>query len=148
MTLGLLLTSFGLGLRHGIDWDHIAAITDLTASADDNRRRGLLLSLWYAIGHAVVVLALGSGLILLGATIPEWLDAWMGRVVGITLIGLGVVVLFDLVRNKGQARLRSRWMIVLDGTFAGLRRVRSFACLLYTSPSPRDATLSRMPSSA
>ena len=23
-----------------------------------------------------------------------------------------------------------------------------FACLLYTSPSPRDATLSRMPSSA
>ena len=25
---------------------------------------------------------------------------------------------------------------------------QSFACLLYTSPSPRDATLSRMPSSA
>ena len=25
---------------------------------------------------------------------------------------------------------------------------RSFNCLLYTSPSPRDATLSRMPSSA
>ena len=25
---------------------------------------------------------------------------------------------------------------------------RVFACLLYTSPSPRDATLSRMPSSA
>ena len=24
----------------------------------------------------------------------------------------------------------------------------SYACLLYTSPSPRDATLSRMPSSA
>ena len=26
--------------------------------------------------------------------------------------------------------------------------VRSLTCLLYTSPSPRDATLSRMPSSA
>ena len=25
---------------------------------------------------------------------------------------------------------------------------RDFICLLYTSPSPRDATLSRMPSSA
>ena len=25
---------------------------------------------------------------------------------------------------------------------------RSYGCLLYTSPSPRDATLSRMPSSA
>ena len=29
-------------------------------------------------------------------------------------------------------------------TFGGLYRI----CLLYTSPSPRDATLSRMPSSA
>ena len=28
------------------------------------------------------------------------------------------------------------------------KRIRSVACLLYTSPSPRDATLSRMPSSA
>ena len=30
----------------------------------------------------------------------------------------------------------------------GERRIKSIACLLYTSPSPRDATLSRMPSSA
>ena len=33
----------------------------------------------------------------------------------------------------------------------GLTRVatkRFYSCLLYTSPSPRDATLSRMPSSA
>ena len=35
--------------------------------------------------------------------------------------------------------------ISLEG-FAGLTRYR--LCLLYTSPSPRDATLSRMPSSA
>ena len=27
MTLGLLFTALGLGLRHGIDWDHIAAIS-------------------------------------------------------------------------------------------------------------------------
>ena len=31
---------------------------------------------------------------------------------------------------------------------ARLREAREEACLLYTSPSPRDATLSRMPSSA
>ena len=29
-----------------------------------------------------------------------------------------------------------------------IRDGKSFTCLLYTSPSPRDATLSRMPSSA
>ena len=30
----------------------------------------------------------------------------------------------------------------------GRSKLRAYACLLYTSPSPRDATLSRMPSSA
>ena len=34
--------------------------------------------------------------------------------------------------------------VVMDGMFLGT----SSGCLLYTSPSPRDATLSRMPSSA
>ena len=35
---------------------------------------------------------------------------------------------------------------LLDGDLAGTQDLVS--CLLYTSPSPRDATLSRMPSSA
>ena len=36
----------------------------------------------------------------------------------------------------------------LDGQAVLYRPVRNMNCLLYTSPSPRDATLSRMPSSA
>ena len=31
-TLGVLGGAFALGLRHGIDWDHIAAITDITST--------------------------------------------------------------------------------------------------------------------
>ena len=34
------------------------------------------------------------------------------------------------------------------GENGNLRNELSIVCLLYTSPSPRDATLSRMPSSA
>ncbi len=40
--VGVLGAALALGIRHGIDWDHIAAITDITstaASADDDRRR-------------------------------------------------------------------------------------------------------------
>jgi hypothetical protein len=29
----VLVTGLALGLRHGIDWDHIAAITDITSTA-------------------------------------------------------------------------------------------------------------------
>jgi high-affinity nickel-transport protein len=31
-TLGMAALGFSLGLRHGIDWDHIAAISDITSS--------------------------------------------------------------------------------------------------------------------
>jgi hypothetical protein len=30
--VGLLVTAALLGIRHGIDWDHIAAITDITST--------------------------------------------------------------------------------------------------------------------
>lgn len=125
MTFGLMATAFGLGLRHGIDWDHVAAITDLTGTGG-SRRRGFVLSIWYAVGHALVVFVLGAALILAGSTIPASLDEWMGRVVGATLVLLGVWVVVDLRRSGADFRLRSRWMLVLDGTFAGLRRVRQW----------------------
>ena len=124
MTIGLFLTALGLGLRHGIDWDHIAAISDLTGSSE-NRRHGWWFSLWYALGHAAAVFVLGVAAIAAGSAIPDGLDVWMGRFVGVTLVILGVWLLVDLVRRRHDYRLRSRWMLVLDGTFRGLRRVRS-----------------------
>ena len=126
MGLGLLLTALGLGIRHGIDWDHIAAIADLSGTAE-NRRQGFWLSMLYAIGHAVAVFALGTAAIAFGLAIPDSVDNWMGRIVGVTLIALGIWILVELVRKGRGFRLRSRWMLIIDGTFAGLRRVRSAA---------------------
>ena len=45
---------------------------------------------------------------------------------------------FDLESNKGAS------ILIVNSNFG----CGSSSCLLYTSPSPRDATLSRMPSSA
>ena len=58
----------------------------------------------------------------------------------------------ELISNSKEPRLRHGKTIVAQHLIA-LYRVdpewtRSNLCLLYTSPSPRDATLSRMPSSA
>lgn len=124
MTIGLLLTALGFGLRHGVDWDHIAAISDLSGTATD-RRKGFALSMTYALGHGAVVFILGTLAILFGLAIPDSLDVLMGRIVGITLILLGGWILVELARKGRNFRLRSRWMLVIDGTFAGLRRVRN-----------------------
>ena len=52
------------------------------------------------------------------------------------------IVTIDLKDKSSMAD----YMIIASGTSS--RHIQSLSCLLYTSPSPRDATLSRMPSSA
>ena len=114
---GLLVAAFWFGFRHGIDWDHIAAITDITSS-QENRRDAILFATLYALGHASVVLMLGILAIVAGDFVPENVDVIMGRVVGVTLLLLGVYVIVSLIRHGRDFRLRSRWMLV----FAGIRR--------------------------
>src|SRR5919109_4626003 len=120
---GLLVSAFAFGFRHGIDWDHIAAITDITGSQEE-RRRALMFGTLYALGHAVVVFVLGVLAILLGDRLPDSVDEVLGRVVGVTLILLGVYVFVSLIRHGRDFRLRSRWMLVFEGVRRGARWVR------------------------
>jgi High-affinity nickel-transport protein len=125
---GLVLTAFGFGFRHGIDWDHIAAITDITGSQTD-RRASVLFGTLYALGHAFVVLMLGVLAIIAGERLPPGVDKVMTRVVGVTLLLLGVYVFASLIRHGRDFRLRSRWMLVFAGVRKSVRwaktRVRS-----------------------
>ena len=184
--VGVLITGLLLGIRHGIDWDHIAAITDITSTtagagaaeaahrqqhavlgghrhehggADElvahGRRPGegpgamladeargvrravhvmrlepkpIVLGTLYALGHASVVTALGLGALLLGAALPDWIDPIMGRVVGATLVFLGIYVfvsIYQYLRHGREFRLRSRWMMVFDGVRYGWRKVQA-----------------------
>ena len=183
--VGVLLTGLLLGVRHGIDWDHIAAITDITSTtaaagmgdathagqhrSDDGHRHGhggqpelrahdagpggataspaiamrppvdrshvlsgqgeaIKLGTLYALGHGAVVVALGIAAIMFGALLPDWLDPIMGRIVGFTLVALGLWVMYSIYRyaRAGERfRLRSRWMLVFDTIRYGWRRLQA-----------------------
>jgi hypothetical protein len=184
----VLVTGLLLGIRHGFDWDHIAAITDITsttaaaeagqqAHADEHRavahpephahggaselrahdlgpgaatlsfavspaaalatprarlldeqREAVLLGTLYALGHALVVAILGLAALAFGTILPDWVDPIMGRVVGITLVLLGIwvfVSLYQYARHGTEFRLRSRWMVVFDGVRYAWRRLQA-----------------------
>src|SRR4051812_42617805 len=130
ITLGAAGSTLGFGLRHGADLDHIAALSDLASTSRD-RRRSAVLSACYVAGHAAVLTVLGSAAILFGASLPGGVDVVMGRVVGVTLVLLGLYVAVGIVRNGTGVRLRSRWMLLGDaaratGRFAraGVRRMK------------------------
>jgi high-affinity nickel-transport protein len=113
MDIALIVSAFAFGFRHGIDWDHIAAITDITSSQRDVRT-GLRFASLYAGGHALVVFLIGILAIAAGETLPDSIDSAMGRVVGVTLLILGAYVLYALVRHGRDFRMRSRWMLVFQ----------------------------------
>lgn len=184
--IGVLATGLVLGFRHGFDWDHIAAITDITsttAAADAGtevhehvhhdhlhdhdhdhphggaaevqvhhaavavaaphpltavpmtrghfvreQRHAILLGTLYALGHASVVLVLGVLALAFGTLLPDWVDPIMGRVVGVTLLVLGIwvfVSLYQYLREGTEFRLRSRWMLVFDGVRYAWRRFQA-----------------------
>jgi cytochrome c biogenesis protein CcdA len=187
--IGLLATAVFLGVRHGIDWDHIAAITDITsttATADAGmaahgeqhralaevtdhhrhdhggpselhahdmgpgaatlaaplapvpmpdrsrlaaeQRHSIFLGTLYALGHASVVAALGLVALSFGAVLPDWVDPIMSRIVGVTLVVLGVWVfisLYQYMRYGTEFRLRSRWMLVFDSVRIAWRRFQA-----------------------
>ncbi len=109
-TLELALISAAvLGFRHGFDYDHIAAISDIT-SVQTDRWRGMRLGLLYALGHAATVAGLGSAVILFQLSLPDGMDRIAERLVGITLLILGVYVLGSLF--QGNSPPRSRFHII------------------------------------
>jgi high-affinity nickel-transport protein len=92
------------------------------------RGEAIRLGTLYAVGHGIVVVALGLAALAFGALLPDWLDPIMGRVVGLTLVVLGLWVLFSVyryARGDGPFRLRSRWMLVFDGTRYAWRRLQA-----------------------
>ena len=116
MIPSLITLGFLLGLRHGIDWDHIAAISDLTGAAND-RPHGFVLATFYAFGHALIVILLGLVALWFGTILPHRVDSFMERFVGVTLLFLAGWVFYTLwlTRQIGAPfQLKSRWMLLLE----------------------------------
>lgn len=131
MTSSLMLALFScalLGFRHGFDYDHIAAITDITsaqvgACSDKATSRAMFLGLMYALGHAVTVAALGCLVIVLQLTLPHGIDRWAERVVGLTLIVLAVYVLGTLASGDKHTAPSSRAALMIQAFRWGRHRL-------------------------
>ena len=113
--MAIFFLAFLLGLRHGIDWDHIAAISDVTGTSS-HHRESFILGLLYILGHALVILVLGLAAVAVGVNLPQWVDPIMEKFVGITLLLLGVWLLLSIIKQGKNFKMKSRWMLILDLT--------------------------------
>ncbi len=117
-----LATLFLLGMRHGVDHDHIAAIGDLSGLGA-TPRRAMILGVLYAAGHALVLFAFSVLVVSVGLHLPEGVEQWRERIVGATLVVLGGMVLWQLVRPGAHGHSVSRGMIIVRALDRLLKRV-------------------------
>jgi len=114
----LCATVFLLGLKHGLDADHLAAIDGLTRL---QRREGQALARWcgalFSLGHGAVVIGVALAVSLLQRhwQAPGWLEATGSWISIALLLLLGVANLRSLLGSAaGQpvapVGLRSRWL--------------------------------------
>lgn len=119
-----------LGLKHGFDYDHLAAISDITA-VQRSWRSGFRLGMTYALGHACTVAALGIAVLQLHMGLPEGIDHWTERLIGLTLILLGIGVVAGILRKDAHGhthgRIESRLAIAINGILWLAWQVRRMA---------------------
>jgi high-affinity nickel permease len=109
-----------LGLRHGFDYDHLAAISDITA-VQRNWWSGLRLGITYALGHACMIAIMGVAVLEMHFELPGGIDAWAEKLIGLTLIVLGIGVVAGIYRKPEPSqphdhhRVESRLAIAING---------------------------------
>lgn len=115
-----LISCAVLGFRHGFDYDHIAAISDIS-SVQEKTSTAMRLGLLYALGHATMIALLGTTVVVFQLSLPHRLDSWAERLVGLTLILLAGYVMSSLVWGNPQNIPSSRAALIIRG-YRKLRR--------------------------
>ena len=117
LLLGTALLAYGLGLRHGIDADHIAAIDNVTRKLMQKNKRPIAAGFFFSLGHSTVVFLATIAVAATAMAMSVRFDAWknVGSLIGtlvsaVFLLAIAVMNLFILadvyrafhkVRNGG-----------------------------------------------
>jgi len=112
--IGTALLAYGLGLRHAVDADHIAAIDNVTRKLMQDGKRPIGVGFFFALGHSTVVIIAGGAIALtadsLNARFPGLIESAgaLGTAISasflLAIAALNGVVLLSVYRSFQQAR--------------------------------------------
>jgi high-affinity nickel-transport protein len=106
LMLGTALLAWGLGLRHAVDADHIAAIDNVTRKLMQDGQRPIAVGFWFAIGHSGIVLIAVVAIALTASALSQF-EAFK-QVGGVIATVISAVFLFTIAAMNLMI-LRSVW---------------------------------------
>ena len=90
----VLLVSLLLGLRHASDPDHLAAVTTLIASEEqEGLRKATSMGLLWGLGHGTTLVLVGLPLVLLGQYLPQRIQQAAEVAIGLIIVLLAIRLL-------------------------------------------------------
>ncbi|MDH7972834.1 HoxN/HupN/NixA family nickel/cobalt transporter [Sphingomonas sp. AR_OL41] len=111
--IGVGVVVYGLGLRHAVDADHIAAIDNVTRKLLQDGRRSASIGLWFALGHSTVILLATAGAVAAAGSLNH-LQAFraIGGIVSTAVSGLflllvaamNICILLAIIRTVRRVR--------------------------------------------
>ncbi len=106
--LGIALVIYGLGLRHAVDADHIAAIDNVTRKLMQAKKRPVAVGFFFAIGHSTVIVivaaAVASAATLLGRfqsfqAIGGTLSTLVSALFLLAIAAMNIVIFVSIYKN-------------------------------------------------
>jgi nickel/cobalt transporter (NiCoT) family protein len=103
---GLGILAFVLGLRHGVDADHIVAIDNTTRKLLQEDKRPLTVGMWFSIGHAVmvtlmVIILVFTARAIVNTTISGIMSIFSTLISGVFLFLIGfinIIIVLDIYK--------------------------------------------------
>jgi nickel/cobalt transporter (NiCoT) family protein len=92
---GLAITAYILGVRHGFDADHIAAIDNTTRKLLNDGQRPLTVGTWFSLGHSTIVAAMIAALVVATEFVKSYYGAFAstGAILGTLISGIFLFVI-------------------------------------------------------
>jgi len=127
----LLALAFVLGLKHGMDADHLATIDGMTRFNFSAGRKCLarLCGFLFSFGHGIVVcvVAVAAGMLFRHASVPSWIND-MGVLVSVLfLLLLGVLNLYTVFSTPSHEMVQ---MVGIKGRWLGCLKSASHPALV------------------
>lgn len=126
VTLALIL-----GMKHGMDADHLATIDGLTRfnAAAGRRKLARFCGFLFSIGHGLVVciVAVATSLLFRQGAVPMWMDAAGAWVSASFLLLLGVLNLYAVFRTPAHEMVQ---MVCIKGHWLGRLKQASHPLLI------------------
>lgn len=114
LLLATALIAYGLGLRHAVDADHIAAIDNVTRKLMQEGKRPITVGFFFSLGHSTVVI---TAAMLIAVTASTLQRSFPGLVEAGGLVGtlVSVIFLFAIAMIN---------LVVLVGVFRVFRQAK------------------------